>query len=82
MKSAYLLSSFFLLLVSSKVGFGAPAAKIMESSSGNVTVAQTPEKKASDSAITRIAFLEIGVSVHFLSCFLKPIDGKLIADGI
>jgi len=57
MKSAYLLSSFFLLLVSSKVGFGAPAAKIMESSSGNVTVAQTPEKKASDSAITRIAFL-------------------------
>jgi len=25
---------------------------------------------------------EIGVSVHFLSSFLKPIDGKLIADGI
>ena len=25
---------------------------------------------------------EIGVSVHFLSYFLKPIHGKLIADGI
>ncbi|MEI8285629.1 MAG: hypothetical protein WCG52_11655, partial [bacterium] len=24
----------------------------------------------------------IGVSVHFLSYFLKPIHGKLIADGI
>ena len=24
----------------------------------------------------------IGVSVHFLSYFLKPIDGKLIVDGI
>ena len=28
------------------------------------------------------AKLEIGVSVHFLSYFLKPIHGKLIADGI
>jgi hypothetical protein len=27
-------------------------------------------------------FREIGVSVHFLSYFLKPIHGKLIADGI
>ena len=25
---------------------------------------------------------EIGVSVHFLSFFLKPIDGKLIVEGI
>ena len=25
---------------------------------------------------------EIGVSVHFISFLLKPIDGKLIADGI
>jgi hypothetical protein len=29
-----------------------------------------------------IARKEIGVSVHFLSFFLKPIDGKLIADEI
>ena len=26
--------------------------------------------------------VKIGVSVHFLSCFLKPIHGKLIVDGI
>ena len=25
---------------------------------------------------------EIGVSVHFISYFLKPIDGKLIVEGI
>ena len=25
---------------------------------------------------------EIGVSVHFLSFFLKPIDGNLIVEGI
>ena len=26
--------------------------------------------------------VEIGVSVHFLSFFLKPVDGKLIVEGI
>jgi len=27
-------------------------------------------------------FREIGVSVHFISYLLKPIDGNMIADGI
>ena len=53
----FILQGVLCLLASTEVGFGAPASKIMEPSSGNVTVAQTPEKKASDSAITRIAFL-------------------------
>ena len=31
---------------------------------------------------SQVRGLEIGVSVHFLSFFLKPIDGKLIVEGI
>ena len=53
----FILQGILCLLASAEVGFGAPASKIMEPSSGNVTLVQTPEKNASDSAITRIAFL-------------------------
>ena len=32
--------------------------------------------------IVKIKNWEIGVSVHFISFFLKPIDDKLIVEGI